>query len=106
MKGDLRLYILPSYNSKKENISTTEVSLLNLSIITESKKIKTQHCDKRDAFPFSVVCTSDMDKNIPSNIYFACISPELLKFVRINSNRHSFFDTYLLFKEKAKNKVK
>ena len=37
---------------KKEIISTSEASFLNLSIKIESKKLKTQLCDKRDAFPF------------------------------------------------------
>ena len=75
---------------RKENISTSKVSPLDFSIITESKKVKIQSGNKRDEFPFSVVCTSDMDNNVPSNIYYASKSSEFLRFARTNSEMHSF----------------
>ena len=53
---------------KKQNVSTSEASFLNLSIIIENKIFKTQLYDNRNAFPFSM---SHLNSNIPSNIYYA-----------------------------------
>ena len=54
---------------KKENILTSEASFLDLSIITENKKFKTQLCDKRNTFSFSIVCMPHLDRNMPLNIF-------------------------------------
>ena len=48
---------------KKENNSTSEISFLDLYVIIEDKKFKTQLYDKRDAFPFCIVHMSQMDSN-------------------------------------------
>ena len=50
---------------KKENISNSEASFLDLSMVIENKKFKTQLSDKRDAFPFYIFCMSHLDTNIP-----------------------------------------
>ena len=70
---------------KKENISTSEASFLDLSIIIENNISKTQLYDKRDAFAFSIVRMPHLDRNIPSNIYYATIGSAILIFARTTS---------------------
>ena len=56
---------------KKEIISTSKGSFLDLSIINKNKKFKTQFYDKRDACPLPVVRMPYLDSNITSSIYYA-----------------------------------
>ena len=67
---------------KKENISASEAVFLDFFMIIEKKKIKTQLYDKRGAFPFSIVCLPYLYSNNPSNIYYASIVYEILRFAR------------------------
>ena len=46
--------------------------------------------DKRDAFPFSIVCMPHLDSNIPGNTYSASIVSEIFGFVRTTSNSSTF----------------
>ena len=57
---------------KKENISTSEKSFLDLSIITEEKKVQTQFYDKKDKLLFFYFFCH-FDSHIPSNIYYATV---------------------------------
>ena len=75
---------------KKENISTSKASVLDLSIIVEYKKFKTQLYDKRDASPFSIVRMPHLDSNIPSNIYYVFIDSESLRFPRTTLDINTF----------------
>ena len=49
---------------EKENISTYQAPFLDLSVIVEKKKAKTQLFNKRDAFLFSIVRMLHLDCNI------------------------------------------
>ena len=79
---------------KKENISTLEASPLDLSIIIENKKLKTQLYDERDGFLFSIVLMPHLDSNIPSDIYYASIGSEILKFARSTSDINTFLTLF------------
>ena len=50
----------------------------------------TQLCDKRNVFPISFDCMPHLDSNIPSNIYYACESFEVLRFARTTSDINTF----------------
>ena len=63
---------------KKEKISSSEVSFLDLCFILENKKFKTRLYDKgRDVFYFSDVHMLYLDSNNLSNIYYASIGSEI-----------------------------
>ena len=61
---------------KREIISTSEVSLLDLSLTIKKKQLKTKLFDKRDKFPFSIVFRSYSRSNISTNIYYATIGSQ------------------------------
>lgn len=70
MTGTLGIYVPQSYNLKKENISTSKLSFVDLSIIIENQKFKSQLCDTKAEFPFSIICMPHLEKkNISSNTY-------------------------------------
>ena len=60
----------------------SEAWFLELSIITKNKQFKTQLYDNRDVFPYSIVRMPQLDSNIASNIYYASIDFEILRFTR------------------------
>ena len=84
MTGTLRYSYISLYNLiylselqlKKENIATFDASFLELSIVIENKKLKTQLYDKRDAFYFSIFCTPHLDSQILSNIYYVSVDSD------------------------------
>ena len=88
---------------KKENISTSMAAFLDLSIVIENSKFKTQLCGKRDSFPFSIVCMPHLDGNILLNIYYAFIGSKNLivilkisKIIILDSNTFSTLSNNLL----------
>ena len=80
----------PELQLKKENISTSGASFLDLSIIIENNKFKIQLYDKRYAFPFSIVGMPHLDSYITSNIYNASIASEILRFARTTLDINTF----------------
>ena len=80
----------PELQLKKENVSTSEASFLDLSIIIENNNFKIQLYDKRYAFPFSIVGMPHLDNYIPSNIYHASIASENLRFTRTTLDINTF----------------
>ena len=76
----------PELQLKKESISTSEASFLDLSISI----IKIQLYYKRYAFPFSIVGMPHLDSYIRSNIYYASIASEILRFSRTTSDINTF----------------
>ena len=75
---------------KKKNISTSKASFLDLSMIIQNKKFKTQLYKKRYVFPSSIVHMPHLDSNIPSNIYYASIGFKVLRFARNSSDINTF----------------
>lgn len=54
---------------KKENIGYYEGPFFDLGIKNEHRKINIQLYNKRDDFPFSMIKTSHLTKNIPSKFF-------------------------------------
>ena len=50
----------------------------------------TQLCDKRNVSPISIDCMPHLDSNIPSNIYYASKSFEVLMITRTTSDINTF----------------
>ena len=75
---------------QEENISTSEATFLNFSIIIGNKEFKTQLYDKRDTVTFFIVCMQNLDSNILSNVYYASICSEILRFDRATSDMNTF----------------
>ena len=78
---------------KEENISPSEATFLDLSINIVDAKFNTCLFDKRDAFPFSIVRMPYLCSNMPSKIFYASVSSEILRLARTNSNRNNFLNT-------------
>ena len=51
-----------------------------------NNNFKTKFYDKRDTFPFSIVCMSHFNLCIPSNDYYASRGSENLSFVTATSD--------------------
>ena len=62
-----------------KNISTFEASFLDLSIIVENKRFKSQFYDK-----------AHFDSNISSNIYYVSMDSGISKFGRTTSDINAF----------------
>lgn len=73
-----------------ENFSTFEASFLDLSVVTENKKFKTELCKKKDRFYFSVFLMPYLDSNIPSNICYTSVDSEILTFSRTTLDSYTF----------------
>ena len=73
---------------KKESISNSEASFLDLSIVIEINNTKL--FDKRDASPFSIVCVPHLDSYISSSIYNAFIGSQTLRFAGTTSDKNTF----------------
>ena len=57
----------------------------------ENKKFKNQLYNKRDAFPFSIVCMPYLDNKIPSNIFYASVGSENSQFAKTSSDLSNIF---------------
>ena len=82
---DFKNIYLSQLQLEKENISTSEASHIDLSIITENKKFKIQLYDKKDAFPLAIVSMPHLDSNIPLNVYYESTGSKILWFGRATS---------------------
>ena len=78
---------------KKENMTTSEALFLALLTVIENTKIKNTLYQKR-AFRFSIVCMLNLNNNIVPYIYYVCIEPEILQFVR-TTNFITLLTSYL-----------
>ena len=63
---------------KKENTSHTEPTFLDLRLCINEGQIQTSLYDKRNSYNFKVVRFPYKSSNIPSKMFFATISAEIL----------------------------
>ena len=63
---------------KKEDGESCNTSFLDLPLEVHDRKFTTDLFDKRNAFPFLISCTSYLDSNILSNIFYASVGSEIL----------------------------
>ena len=62
--------IYPKRLELKLEHQVEHATFLDLNITVESKTFLHKHFDKRDKFPFSIVCMSYLSSNIPSSIFY------------------------------------
>jgi len=74
---------------KKENANNTEASFLDISITIDNKRFSTKLYDKRDSFPFYINRVPFLESNIPSKIFYASVSSEILRIARTTSDLHN-----------------
>ena len=70
--------------------SGDQVSFLDLQITKENGQLNTKLFDKRDDFPFSIVRLPFRSSNIPTNMFYASISAEILRIGRVSSSLDNF----------------
>ena len=81
----------PELELKKENIGHDNATFLDLDIkINENGTFSLKLYDKRDAFPFSIVRLPYLSSNIPSRIFYASVSGEILRIARCTSEITEF----------------
>ena len=68
----------PQFILKKENTSHTETVFLNLHLCINEGQIQTSLYDKRSSYNFSIVRFPYKSSTIPSKMFFATISAEIL----------------------------
>ena len=72
----------PELELKKENVTNTERSFLDLNIKIENNRFATSLYDKRDGFPFSIVRMPYLCSNIPSKMFYSAFGAEILRIAR------------------------
>ena len=70
--------------------SGNQVSFLDLQITNENGHLNTKLFDKRDEFPFSINRLPFLSSNIPTNMFYASISAEILRIARVSSSIDNF----------------
>ena len=70
--------------------SGDQVSFLDLDITKKDGHFSTKLFDKRDDFPFSIVRLPFSSSNIPTNMFYACVSAEILRIGRVSNSVDNF----------------
>jgi len=83
----------PELELKKENLCDQSASFLDLEIFVNRNKFETKLYDKRDAFPFQIVRMPYSDSNIPTKIFYASISSEILRLAKTTSTLAAFINS-------------
>ena len=77
----------PELELKKEN-SGDAADFLDLHITLKDNTFALSLFDKRDGFPFSIVCMPFRTSNIPNKIFYSAIGAEVLKKIeQLQENR-------------------
>ena len=82
---------------KKENTSHTETTFLDLHLCINEGQIQTSLYDKRNSYNFNVVRFPYKSSTIPSKMFFATISAEILRICRATSSVVQFIKTSKVF---------
>ena len=69
----------------KSNVSSTDVSFLDLHLTLNNNVLKTSLYDKRDDFSFGIVNFPHLDGNIPKGPSYGTYISQLVRFARICS---------------------
>jgi len=80
----------PEMELKRENREDNAASYLDLGLEIEDKQMSSNLYDKRNAFNFSIVRFPYRSSNIPSKMFYATISAEVLRIAKATS-KYSFF---------------
>ena len=78
---------------EKENTSHTETTFLDLHLCINEGQIQTSLFDKRNSYNFNVVRFAYKSSNIPSKMFFATISAEILRICQATSSVVQFIKT-------------
>ena len=81
----MQLSHLDELELKKENVSSTKASFLDIDLKMKEKKISTKLFDTRDSFSLEIVSMLFFSSNIPSKILFF-FGSEILLLVRNTSD--------------------
>ena len=76
----------PELELKKENLTKTNATFLDLELNISEKQIFTKLFDKRDDFPFSIVRLPYKQSNMPSKMFYSSLGAEFLRICRATSN--------------------
>ena len=82
---------------KKENTSHTETTFLDLHLCINEGQIQTTLYDKRNSYNSNVLRFPYKSSNIPSKMFFATISAEILRICRATSSVVQFIKTSKVF---------
>ena len=82
----------PELQLNLEN-SGDEVNFLDLHISKDNGKLDYKLYDKRNSFPFSIVRLPFASSNMPSSMFYASVSAEVLRTGRVSSTLPNFMET-------------
>ena len=82
---------------KKENTSLTETTFLGLHLYGNESQIQTSLYDKKNTYNFHVVRFQYKSSTIPSKMFFATNSAEILQTRRVNASVVQFIKTSEVF---------
>ena len=82
---------------KKENISHTETTFLDLQLCINEGQIQISSYDKRNCYNFNAVRFPYKSSTIPSNMFFANINAEILRICQATSSVVQFIKTCKVF---------
>ena len=84
----------PELILKKKNTSHTETTFLVLHFCIDEGQIQTSLFDKRSSYHFNVVRFPYKSSTIPSKVFFATISAEILRICRTISSVGQFIKSF------------
>ena len=82
---------------KKENISHTDTTFVDLNLCINEAQIQTSLSDKRNSYNFNVVRFPYKCSTVPSEMFFATISAEILQISPATSSVAQFIRTSKAF---------
>ena len=88
---------------KHENQDDNTASYLDMDLNIVEKQITSNLYDKRNAFQFSVVRLPYKCSNIPSKMFYATISAEILRIAKVTSKYSYFLQCVHLLLNRMKN---
>ena len=83
----------PELELKKENITNTEATFLDLHLSIRNGAFITKLYDKRVSYNFNIVRFPYKCSTLPSKMFFSTISAEILRICRANSSLETFLET-------------
>ena len=83
----------PELELKKENDASHSASFLDLDLSISDRLFDLKLYDKRDAFPFSIVCMPYISNNMPSRIFYSTLGGELLRIAQCTTRETVFRTT-------------
>ena len=80
----------PELVLKRENANNNHATFLDMDIKISNNTFDYKLYDKRNSFDFYIVCFPYLCSNMPSKMFYSCLSAEILRICRSSVHYNSF----------------